>query len=104
MYVHILKNLFPVSHLPNPYLKGCRILEVYLTNKKECDMSPGQTVDEFYSFIINLKRLIIDISSRNPHFVLITGDFHAISTNWSVNDTKTLEGAEFGLSGAFRGV
>ena len=33
------------------------------------------------------------ISNRNPHFVLITGDFNAKTRTWSTYDTTTLEGA-----------
>ena len=84
----------PVRRLPHPYLKGYLILEVCINNEKEFDMSPSQTVDEFDSFIINLEKLVVDISSRNPYFALITGDFHAISTDSSVNDTTTSEGAQ----------
>ena len=47
------------------------------------------------NLIFNLKELIVDKSSRNPHLALITGDFNANSTNWSVDDPTTSEGAQF---------
>ena len=55
--------------------------------------SPSQTTDEFDLFMLNLEALLIDISNRNPHFVLITGDFNAKSRNCSTYDTTTSEGA-----------
>ena len=51
-----------------------------------------QTSDEFDSFITNLEKLVVDISRSNPHFLLLIGDFNAKSSNWSSNDTTTVEG------------
>ena len=55
--------------------------------------SPNQTTDEFDLFLLNLEKVIVDISSRNTHFLLITGDFNGKSRNWSTNDTTAGEGA-----------
>ena len=49
----------------------------------------SQTFDEFGSFISNLEKLIINITSCNFHFVILLGDFNAKSNSWSVNDTMT---------------
>lgn len=54
--------------------------------------SPGQTSDQFYSFISNLK-----IASYYPDFVILLGDFNPKSKSWSINDTTTGEGAIFSL-------
>ena len=43
--------------------------------------------------MVNLEKLLVDISNHNPDFVLITGDYNAKSRNWSTNDTVTAEGA-----------
>ena len=56
--------------------------------------SPGQTSDEFNSFITNLGKIVVNISRSNLHFVLITDDFNSKSANWSSNDTTTAEGAQ----------
>ena len=40
-----------------------------------------------------MEKLVVNISSSNPHFILI-GDFNAKSSNWSSNDTTTAEGAQ----------
>ena len=56
--------------------------------------SPSQTSDDFNSFTTNLEKLVINISSTNPHFILMIGDFNAKSSNWSSNDTTTAEGAQ----------
>ena len=55
--------------------------------------SPSQTSDDFNSFTTNLEKLVINISSTNPHFILMIGDFNVKSSNWSSNDTTTAEGA-----------
>ena len=55
--------------------------------------SPSQTSDDFNSFTTNLEKLVVNISSTNPHFILMIGDFNVKSSNWSSNDTTTAEGA-----------
>ena len=55
--------------------------------------SPSQTTDDFDLFMLNLEAPLVDISNRNPHFVLITGDFNAKARNCSTYDTTTSEGA-----------
>lgn len=52
-------------------------------------MSPSQTVDDFDSLIISLEKVVVDISRRRPYFALMTVDFDTISTNCSVDGTKT---------------
>ena len=88
----------PVSCLPNPYLEECLIFEVSIYNKRDYVVSmyhsPSQTSDDFNSFTTNLEKLVVNISSTNPHFILMIGDFNAKSSNWSSNDTTTAEGAQ----------
>ena len=48
----------------------------------------------FNSFTTNLEKLVTNISSTNPHFILLIGDFNTKSSNWSPNDTTTAEGAQ----------
>ena len=92
------KESLPVSCLPNPYLKKCLIFEVSINNKRgyvvSMYRSPSQTSDDFNSFTTNLEKLVVNISSTNPHFILMIGDFNAKSSNWSSNDTTTAEGAQ----------
>ena len=91
------KESLPVSCLPNPYLKECLISEVCINNKRgyvvSMYRSPSQISDDFNSFTNNLEKLVINISSTSPHFILIIGDFNAKSSNWSSNDTTTAGGA-----------
>ena len=56
--------------------------------------SPSQTSDDFKSFTTHLEKLLVNISSTNPHFILMIGDFNAQSSNWSSNDTKSAEGTQ----------
>ena len=41
-----------------------------------------------------VKFLVVDISRSNPYFVLIIDHFNAKTTNWSSNDTTTVEGPQ----------
>ena len=45
-------------------------------------------------FTTNLEKLVVNISSTNPLFILMIGDFNAKPSNWSSNDTTTAEGAQ----------
>lgn len=54
--------------------------------------SPSQITDDFDLFILNLETLLVNISNRNLHFVLITVYFNAKSTNWSTYETITSKG------------
>ena len=92
------KESLPVSCLPHPYLKECLTFEVPISNKRvyvvSMYRSPSQTSDDFNSFTTNLEKLVVNISSTNPHFILMIGDFNAKSSNWSSNDTTTAEGVQ----------
>ena len=91
------KESLPVNCLPNPYLKGCLILKCLLTIRGyvvSMYRSPSQTSDDFNSFTTNLEKLVVNISSTNPHFILMIGDFNAKSSNWSSNNTTTAEGTQ----------
>ena len=72
-------------------------LEGSINNKKgyavSMYLSPSQTSDDFNSFTTNLEKLVLNISSTNPHFILMIGGFNAKSSNWSSNDTTAAEDA-----------
>ena len=55
-----------------------------------------QISDDFHSFTTNLEKLVVNISSSNPYFILMIGDFNAKSNNWSLNDKSTDEVAQLG--------
>ena len=90
------KESLPVSCLSNPYLKKCLIFEVSINNKRGYVVSiyraPSQTSDDFNSFITNLEKLVVNISSSNPHFILMIGNFNAKSSKCSSNETTPAEG------------
>ena len=92
---YVMESL-PVRNFSNPYLSEYLTLEVTIGNKKgyvdTLYRSPSQTSDEFDTFISNLEKLLIYITSFDPHFVILLGDFNAKSKSWSVNDTTTEEG------------
>ena len=56
--------------------------------------SPNQNLDEFELFLTNLENLLADITSRNPHFLLLLGDFNAKSKTWFINDQSSNEGTQ----------
>ena len=72
------------------------MLEVTISNKKGYVVTlyrcPSQTSDEFDFVIRNVEKLLINITSFNPHFVILLGDFNAKSKSWSVNNAATKEG------------
>ena len=92
------KESLHIRCLPNPHLKECLIFEVSINNKRGYDVSmyrsPSQTSDDFDSLTINLEKLVINISSTNPHFILMIGGFNTKSSTWSSNDAMTAEGAQ----------
>ena len=87
------KESLSVSCVPNPYLKGCLMFEVFINNKKgyivSVYRSPSQTSDDFNSFTTNFEKLVTNISSINLNFIFMIGDFKAKLSNWSSNDTMT---------------
>ena len=91
-----VRESLPVRNFSNSYLSECLTLEETISHKKDQVVtlyrSPSQTSDEFDSFISNLEKLLINITSFDPHFVILLGDFNAKSKPWSVNDTITKEG------------
>ena len=91
-----VRESLPVRNFSNSYLSECLTLEVTISNKKGYVItlyrSPSQTSDEFQSFISNLEKLLININSFDPHFVILLGDFNAKSKSWSLNDITTEEG------------
>ena len=78
----------PVRNFSNSYLSECLTLELTISNKKgyvaTLYRSPSQTSDEFDSFISHLEKLLINITSSDPHFVILLGDFNAKSKSWSI--------------------
>ena len=88
----------PLRVVPDHHLSECLILEVNLKNKKghvvSLYRSPNQNFDEFELFLTNLGNLIADITSRNPQFMLLLGDFNAKSKTWFINDQSSSEGTQ----------
>ena len=76
----------------NHRLSECLILEVNLKNKKGYSASlyrsPNQNLDEFELFLTNLGNLLADMTSRNPHFMLLLGGFNAKSKTWFIIKRK----------------
>ena len=91
-----VRETLPFRNFSNSYLSEFLTLEVTISNRKGYVItlyrSPSQTSDEFQSFISNLEKLLININSFDPHFVILLGDFNAKSKSWSINDTTTEEG------------
>ena len=71
VFAHITKSL-PVRNFNSSYLSEYLTLEVTINNKKGYVItlyrSPSQTPDEFDSFISNLEKLLINVTSCDPHF------------------------------------
>ena len=56
--------------------------------------SPSQTSDNFNSFTTNLEKPVANISSSNPHFILMIGNLMPSQVIWSSNETTIAEGAQ----------
>ena len=93
-----VRESFPVWVVPNHHLRECLILEVNVRNKKgylvSLYRSPNQNPDEFELFLTNLENLLVDITNRNPHFMLLLGEFNAKSKTWFINDQSSREGTQ----------
>ena len=61
------KESLPVRCFYNLYLKECLVLEVSINNKSSYVVSsyrsPSQVSDEFHSFITNLEKIVVAIST-----------------------------------------
>ena len=72
------------TYLPNPYLKDCLFFKVSINNKRDYVVSmyrsPSQTSYDFNSFTTKFEKLIVNISSSNPHFIIMIVDIDAKST------------------------
>ena len=84
--MHILGNQCLLDALVIHIYKSDLYWEFLLITKRKGYVvslyrSPGQTPDEFDSFINNLGNLIIDIYSLKADFVLMIDDFNGKSCN-----------------------
>ena len=90
-----VRESLPVRNFSNSYLSECFTLEVTISNWKAYVVtlyrSPSQISDEFLSFISKLEKLLTNINSFDPHFVILLADFNVKSKLWWINDT-TAEG------------
>ena len=93
-----VRESLPIWVVTNHHLSEYLILEVNLKNKKgylvSFYRSPNQNPDEFELFLTNLENLLADINNRNPHFMLLLGDFNAKSKTWFINDQSSREGTQ----------
>ena len=92
-----IRESLSVRNFSNSYLSECFTLEITISNKKGYIItlyrSPSQTSDEVDSFISNLENILINITSFDPHFVMLLGEFNSKSKSWwSLNDKTTEEG------------
>ena len=92
-----IRESLSVRNFSNSYLSECFTLEITISNKKGYIItlyrSPSQASDEVDSFISNLENILINITSFDPHFVMLLGEFNSKSKSWwSLNDKTTEEG------------
>ena len=91
-----VKNFLATKVCNISNLKECIIIELNLNNKKGYAItlyrSPSQSIDEFERFLFDLDHLLHDISSLNPSFVILLGDFNAKSSSWYSHDITSPEG------------
>ena len=56
--------------------------------------SPNQNPDEFEFFLTYLENLLAIITSRNLHFMLLSGDFNGKPKTGFINDQSSSEGTQ----------
>ena len=92
------REYLPVPVACNHYLSKFLILEVTLKNKKgyliSFYRSSNQNLDKFKLFFASLEKVLIDITSRNPHFILLLGDLNAELKTWFINDNSSSKGTQ----------
>ena len=76
-----IRESLSFRNFSNSYLREYMTLEVIISTKTRyvitLNRSPSQIPDEFGSFISKLEKLLINITSCDPHFVMFLGDFNA---------------------------
>ena len=91
-----IKNTLPIKICNISTLNECVIIELNLNGKKcyviSLYRSPSQSIDEFDEFLLSLDQILHDISSLNPYFIMILGDFNAKSSSWYDQDITSSEG------------
>ena len=79
-----IRESLPARNFSNSYLRKLLTLQVSISNKKcyfiTLYRSSSQTSDEFDSFISNLEQLLINITSCDPHFVILLDGFNPNQT------------------------
>ena len=84
-----VRESLPAHNFSNFYLSECLTFEVTVSNKKGYVITlyrfPSQTSNEFLFFITNLEKLLININSFDPNFVILLGDFNAKSKSSSMS-------------------
>ena len=84
----------PVRNFSNSYLSQCLTFELTIHYKKAVIAlyrSPSQTSDEPDCFSSTSEKLLINIKTCDPHFMILLCDSNAKSKFWLVNDTTTGE-------------
>ena len=56
--------------------------------------SPGQTADDFDSFVDNLKLNLDAMTHNNPFLAVAIPDFHPLSSSRCISDKSNVEGTK----------
>ena len=84
------KNFVPLKLIDANYLSDIILFQPQI-GSKICNFiffyrSHSQTVDNFDSFLNNLKFNLDAMTDNNPFLVVAIGDFNARSSRWCIND------------------
>ena len=91
----------PVQILSISMFHGCINLEIRIDDKL-CNLiclyrSPNQNMEEYETFIKNLKLNLELIFTKNPYLTLVIGDFNVKSHNWYKGDKTTTSGTKLDI-------
>ena len=82
----IISKTVPLKVLDIQLLQECINFEIKIADKI-CNFislyrSPSQSKDEFESFADNIELNLDSITQRNPHLIVVLGDFNAQTKGW----------------------
>ena len=101
------KDDLSLRQIETSYFSQCMLCELTIQNKVGYIVviyhSPSQSATEFDNFLINFEKLLNHVRQLKSKFLLILGDFNAISKSWRCKDITSHKGWTPALAGVPQG-
>ena len=92
------KEHLSLRQIETPYFSQSILCQLTIQNKvgyvTVIYHSPSQSVNEFDDFLLNLEKLLNQISQLKSSFLVILGDFNARSRSWWCEDITSRKGTQ----------